>query len=173
MEVSKPRMNWTKLAIATALAAALITSPTTAYADCGDPDQPPCTGPVPTVDQVTALMNELADPNRPFADKNDAVTPAFTDEQASKLDRELNYVGSNGVLPINFIVTDIEPAPNNFAGATVANNTAGFVVGIRAGSAPVVLVEQGGRWVVTRDTAISRIHKLFIDAIPRVHPVVP
>ena len=118
-------------------------------------------------------MGELTDPNRPFADKNDAVTPAFTDEQAAKLDRELDYVRSNGVLPINFIVTDIEPAPNNFAGATVANNTAGVVVGIRAGAAPIVLVEQGEHWVVTRDTAISRVHRLFVDAIPRVHGFVP
>jgi hypothetical protein len=128
---------------------------------------------VPSVDQVVAIMAELTDPNRPFADKNDAVTPAFTDEQAAKLERELDYVRSNGVLPINFIVTDIQPAPNNFAGATVANNTAGVVVGIRAGTAPIVLVEQNGHWVVTRDTAISRVHRLFVDAIPRAHGFVP
>ena len=162
-----------KIAAAALLIAASLAAPATAHAACGDPDQPPCSGPVPTVDQVMALMGELTDPNRPFADKNDAVTPAFTDEQAAKLDRELDYVRSNGVLPINFIVTDIEPAPNNFAGATVANNTAGVVVGIRAGAAPIVLVEQGEHWVVTRDTAISRVHRLFVDAIPRVHGFVP
>ena len=41
--------------VVTAMAAALIASPATAFADCGDPDQPPCTGPVPTVDQVVAI----------------------------------------------------------------------------------------------------------------------
>jgi hypothetical protein len=43
-------------AAAVLLAASLagITAPATAHADCGDPDQPACTGPVPTVDQVTA-----------------------------------------------------------------------------------------------------------------------
>jgi hypothetical protein len=50
------------------LAAALIASPATAYAQCGDPGQDPCTGPpVPTVDQVVAIMTELADPNKPSA----------------------------------------------------------------------------------------------------------
>jgi hypothetical protein len=159
-----------KIVAAVLLLAASLAVPGTSYADCGDPGQDPCTGPVPSVDQVMALMAELTDPDRPFADKNDAVTPAFTNEQAAKLDRELDYVRSNGVLPINFIVTDIQPAPNNFAGATIANNTAGFVVGIRAGSAPIVLVEQGGHWLVTRDTAIIRVFKLFTDSIPHGHP---
>jgi hypothetical protein len=160
------------IAAATILAASLAV-PATAHADCGQDGQPACTGTVPTVDQVTALMAELTDPDRSFADKNDAVTPAFTDEEVTKLDKELNYVRGNGVLPINFTVTDIQPAPNNFAGATVANGTAGVVIGIRAGIAPIVLVEQGGRWVVTRDAAISRVNKLFVDSVPRVHPFLP
>jgi hypothetical protein len=153
---------------ATLLAASLtgISAPATAYADCGDAGQAPCTGPVPTVDQVMALMNELTDPDRPFADKNDAVTPAFNDDETTKLDKELNFIRSQGVLPINFTVTDIQPAPNNFAGATVANGFQGYILNIKADSAPIVLVEQGGHWVVTRDTAISRLNKLFSDSIP-------
>jgi len=74
-------MNWIKLSdVATALAATLIAAPApAAYADCGDPDQPPCTGPVPTVDQVVAIMAGLTDPDRPAATtKNDAITPGFT-----------------------------------------------------------------------------------------------
>ena len=70
-------MNWTKLSVATTLAAALIASPATAYADCGDPGQDPCTGPVPTVDQVVAIMAELTDPDIPAANKTDIVTPGF------------------------------------------------------------------------------------------------
>src|ERR1700678_4294848 len=108
-----------KIVAAALLLAASLAVPATARADCGNPDQPPCTGPVPSVDQVMALMNELTDPNRPFADKNDAVTPAFNDDETTKLDKELNFIRSQGVLPINFTVTDIQPAPNNFAGATV------------------------------------------------------
>jgi hypothetical protein len=44
-----------KLAAAALLAAALIVIPATAYAD----------DPVPTVDQVVAIMAELTDPGRP------------------------------------------------------------------------------------------------------------
>jgi hypothetical protein len=32
-------MNWTKLSLAATLATALIASPATAYAECGDPGQ--------------------------------------------------------------------------------------------------------------------------------------
>jgi hypothetical protein len=65
-------------AVAVLLAVALIAAPATAYADCGDPGQDPCTGPVPTIDQVVAIMAELTDPNKPAADKTDIVTPGFT-----------------------------------------------------------------------------------------------
>jgi hypothetical protein len=66
--------------VVTTMAAALIASPATAFADCGDPDQPPCTGPVPTVDQVVAIMAELTDPDKPAANKTDIVTPGFAPE---------------------------------------------------------------------------------------------
>lgn len=39
-----------KIAAALMLAASL-TAPATAHADCGDPGQDPCNGPVPTVDE--------------------------------------------------------------------------------------------------------------------------
>jgi hypothetical protein len=53
-----------KTVIAAMLIAASITAPATARADCGDPGQDPCTGPVPTVDQVVAIMAELTDSRR-------------------------------------------------------------------------------------------------------------
>ena len=54
-----------KSAAAAMILAASLSVPATAHADCGDPGQDPCTGPVPTVDQVVAIMAELTDPNRP------------------------------------------------------------------------------------------------------------
>src|ERR1700684_4493766 len=98
--------------VVTAMAAVLIASPATAFADCGDPDQPPCTGPVPTVDQVVAIMAELTDPDKPAANKTDIVTPGFAPEESGTIDDHLNQMNAReGRLPLNFVVTDIEPAP--------------------------------------------------------------
>ena len=146
-------MNWTKLSVATTLAAALIASPATAYADCGDPDQPPCTGPVPTVDQVVGIMQQLTDPDIPAASKGNIVTPGFSPEEAGTIDDHLNRM-RGPTLPLNFVVTNIQPAPNNFAGATVETN-GGFHQGTRP--KPIALVDQGGHWLITHDTAMTEL----------------
>ena len=112
-------MNWTKFSIAITLAAALIASPATAYADCGDPDQPPCTGPVPTVDDVVGIFNGLTDPDIPAANKTNIVTPGFSPDEAGTIDDHLNRM-RGPALPLHFVVTDIQPALNGFAGATLA-----------------------------------------------------
>jgi hypothetical protein len=69
-----------KIVTAALLLAASLAVPATAHADCGDPGQASCTGPVPTVDQVVAIMAELTDPNKPAASKSDAITPGFAPE---------------------------------------------------------------------------------------------
>ena len=88
-------MNRSVLATVNAIAATLIASPATAYADCGDPNRPPCTGPVPPPIK-SSPMAELTD-----------------------------------------------PAPNNLAGATVANPPVWRQQ--QSGSGPVVLAYQNGR----------------------------
>jgi hypothetical protein len=144
--------------IATAiLAAALIASTATAYADCGDPGQDPCAGPVPTVDQVVAILDKLTDPNIPAVSKTDIVTPGFTPEEAPKIDGRLNR--SRGPqLPLHFVVTNVQSAPNNFAGATLAT------VGNPHQSTyarPIVLVDQGGHWLITHDTAVAELEAFW------------
>jgi hypothetical protein len=156
-----------------AMAAALIAAPATvvtaapAYADdCGDPGQPPCTGPVPTVDQVVAIMAELTDPNKPAADKTDIITPGFTPEEAGTIDDHLNRMRNS--LPLPFVVTDIQPAPNDFAGATVA-----VPIGFHSTSpGPVVLVEQHGHWLITHDTAMTALDAFWYNANRRPPVVV-
>lgn len=149
-----------KIVVAATLLAASLAVPATACADCGDPDQPACTGPVPTVDQVMAILGELTDPNISAANKDDIVTPPFDDRQARGLDAILNYCRTFGLLPVPFNVTDIEPAPNNMAGATVSNPRTWHE---RAGTGPVVLVNQGGRWMMTRETAYNRVAQVERD----------
>src|ERR1700721_252182 len=106
-----------KLAVAAMILAAGITAPATAHADCGDPGQGPCTGTVPTVDQVVAIMAELTDPNRPAASKTDIVTPGFDPEEAGKNDDHLHRMDVAGLLPLPFKTPNIQPAPKNFAGS--------------------------------------------------------
>jgi len=152
-------MNWTKLSVATTLAAALIVSPATAYADCGDPDQPPCTGPVPTVDQVVAIMAELTDPGRPAASKTDIVTPGLAPDEAGTADDHLNHLNGKGYIPFNFVVTDIQPAPGNTAGATVAAPNTFPHASIHP--VPIVLISQSGHWSITHDAAMAFLDRMW------------
>lgn len=156
-----------EITAAAVLIAASLAVPATAQAACGDPDQQPCTGPVPTVDQVMAILGELADPNVPAMGKNDIVTPPFNDDQAQKFDNMMGMLRLESLVPVNWNVTDIEPAPNNTAGATVSNPPAWHE---RGGTAPIVLVLQNGRWMITHETAVSRMADLIRDQT-RVHGI--
>jgi hypothetical protein len=83
--------------IATATtAAALIIAPATAHADCGDDEQPACTGPVPSVDRVFAIMAELTDSSRPAASKTDVVAPGCAPDETGTIDNHLNSLNSRG-----------------------------------------------------------------------------
>jgi hypothetical protein len=147
--------------MAAMLLAAGITPPASAYADCGDPGQDPCTGPVPTVDQIVAIFAELTDPERPAASKTDAVTPAFSPDEAGTIDDHLNRMRGPS-LPLHFVVTNIQPAPNNLAGATLA--TVGNPRQSTYGR-PIVLVDQGGHWLLTHDSAMTEMYWFWQAAV--------
>jgi hypothetical protein len=154
-----------KTSAATLLLAASLAAPATAHADCGDPGQDPCTGPVPTVDQVVAIMAELTDPDISAANKSNIVTPGFSPDEAGTIDNHLNRMNAFGVLPLPFVVTDIQPAPSNLAGATLETN-GGFHQGTHA--RPIVLVDQGGHWLITHDAAMNELDA-FWKAANRVY----
>jgi hypothetical protein len=133
-------MNLSVIAIVT-VAAALIAAPATAYAD-----------PVPTVDDVVGLFNGLTDPDIPAVNKTNIVTPGFSPDEAGTIDDHLDR--SRRQLPLNFVVADIQPAPNNLAGATLAT------VGNPRQSTyarPIVLVDLGGHWLITHDSAMTEL----------------
>jgi hypothetical protein len=140
------------------MAAALIASAATAYADCGDPGQPPCTGPVPSTDQVVAAMAQLTDP---AANKNNVITPAFSPEETQTVNDHLNDMNARGLLPYNFVVTDIQSAPANFAGATVTV-TGNF--NQASAPQPMVLNDHGGHWLITHDTAMNEMNAIWQTA---------
>jgi hypothetical protein len=136
-----------KIVAAVMLLAASLAVPATAQADDA-----------PSVDQVVAIMAELTDPNIPAANKANVVTPGFSPEEAGTIDDHLNQMRDN--LPLPFVVTDIEPAPNHFAGATLA--TTGSFHQVTAPK-PIVLVEQGGHWLITQDTAIAALDAFWYN----------
>jgi hypothetical protein len=157
-----------KTIAAAMILAASLALPATAHADCGDPGQDPCTGPVPAVDEVVGLFQQLTDPNIPAANKGNIVTPGFSPDEAQKLDDRLNRM-RGPALPEHFVVTDIQPAPNNYAGAAVAT------VGNPRQSTyarPIVLVDQGGHWMISHDSAMTELY-WFWQAAARKGGVVP
>jgi hypothetical protein len=140
-------------AAALLLAVASVAAPATAYADD-----------VPSVDQVVAVMAELTDPGRPAASKTDIVTPGFAPDDAGTADDHLNSLNGRGYIPFNFVVTDIQPAPNNFAGATVA---APNPVHYSVPPVPIVMTKQGGHWRITTDAAMVFLNKMWSSTRPR------
>jgi hypothetical protein len=160
-------MFWTKLsAIARAMmAVALIAAPATvvtavpAYADCGDPGQPPCAGPVPSPDEVAGLLNQLTDPGTSDPAKAGLVAGGLSPEELSDIDDHVNWLDAHDFLPLDFIVTDIQPAPNNYAGATVRVPHQHQTMGTYP--EPIALVEQGGHWLLDHDTTMTFLGKLW------------
>jgi len=132
--------------VATAMAAALIAAPAPAYADA-----------VPSPDEVVAAMAQLTDP---AANKNNIVTPGFSPEETQTVNDHLKDMNARGLLPYNFVVTDIEPAPANFAGATVTV-TGNF--NQASAPQPMVLNDQGGHWLITHDTAMTALDHFWYN----------
>lgn len=144
--------------------------PATAAAACGDIGQSLCTGAIPTADEVLAVMAELTDPNIPAANKSNIVAPGFTPEEAQTIDERLRETQEAGLLPYHFVVSDIQPAPNNSAGATVTS-----VGGFHEESAPepIGLINRGGHWLIAHDTAVTALEHFWHNANRPFVPIVP
>jgi hypothetical protein len=100
------------------------------------------------------------------------VTPGFSPDEAGTVDDHLHRMDAfGGLLPPNFVVTDIQPAPGNFAGATVA--TSG---GYKHATHPrsIVLINQGGHWLITNDTAMTVLDAIWAAGQwdPGCHPLI-
>jgi hypothetical protein len=137
-----------RIAAASVLTATLMQVPATAHADD-----------VPSVDQVVALLSQLSDSDRPAAGKSDVVTPAFDPQQAKRLDYFLNTDSAKGNLPMTFTAADIQPAPANSAGATVTAHENGHPT--TSNPFPIVLVNAGGHWLITSDSAIALMNNVW------------
>ena len=107
---------------------------------------------VPTADQLTGVLNSLADPNVPFANKSNLVEGSISGTEAHIADHELKKAAKNGDLPLAFNVVNIQP------GAAPASATAD--VGVSGPKIPspvtqsVTFVNQGS-WMLSRASAME------------------
>ena len=106
-------------------------------------------------------MAELTDPDKPSASKTDIVTPGFSPDEAGTADDHLHRMDAAGLLPLPFIITNIQPAPNNFAGATMQT---GGSFHQSSAPGPIVLVNQNGHWLLTHHSAISSLNAFWHNA---------
>jgi hypothetical protein len=115
-------------------------------------------------------MAELTDPNIPAVNKGDIVTPGCSPDEAGTIDDHLRRMDGRS-LPLNFNVTDIRPAPANLAGATVSTSGPALV---RSWSppGPVVLADQGGRWMLTHHSAMSALDAYWYNATRYIPPAI-
>jgi hypothetical protein len=117
-----------------------------------DPPPPAAGTNVPTPDQLTGLLNSLADPSVPFTNKSNLVEGGISGTQAHMADHELKKAAKNGDLPLAFNVTNIQPGPT--PGSATAQ------VGVSGPKLPspvsqsITFVNQGG-WLLSRSSAMQ------------------
>jgi hypothetical protein len=117
-------------------------------------DPPPAPVPgasIPTAAQLTGLLNSLADPNVPFANKSNLVEGGISGTEAHMADHQLKKAAKNGDLPLAFNVANIQPGAVGSATADVA------VSGPKIPSPvtqSVTFVNQGS-WMLSRASAME------------------
>ncbi|BCZ23734.1 hypothetical protein MYSE111917_08255 [Mycobacterium senriense] len=116
------------------------------------PAQPVAGADVPTPDQLTGVLNSLADPNVSFNSKGNLVQGGISGMEAHVADKKLQKAAKNGDLPLSFDVTNIQPA------AAAGSATADVAVSGPKLTSPVTqnvtFVNQGG-WVLSRSSAME------------------
>jgi hypothetical protein len=119
-----------------------------------DPAPAPSPAPaanVPTADQLTGLLNSLADPNVPFANKSNLVEGGISGTEAHVADHELKKAAKNGDLPLAFNVTNIQPGAPGSATADVAVSGPKIPNPVTQN---VTFINQGS-WILSRASAME------------------
>ncbi len=115
-------------------------------------DPPPVPGAsTPTSDQLTGLLNSLADPGVPFANKSNLVEGGISGTEAHLADHELKKAAKNGDLPLTFNVTNIQPGAPGAATADVAVSGPKLPSPVTQN---VTFVNQGS-WMLSRASAME------------------
>ncbi len=108
---------------------------------------------LPTPDQLTTVLNSLADPSVPFANKSGLVEGGISSGQASLADHEIKKAQKKGELPLAFTVSNIQPSGPNGANAAVAISGPKLQPPVTQN---LTFVNQGN-WVLSRDSAMTLV----------------
>jgi hypothetical protein len=106
---------------------------------------------VPTADQLTGLLNSLADPSVSFTNKGDLVEGGIAGTEAHLADHELKKAAKNGDLPLSFNITNIALGPGGTATADVAVSGPKLPNPVMQN---VTFVNQGS-WMLSRSSALQ------------------
>lgn len=144
----------------TSIAATAVAAPVqpTAFGAPLPQDPPPAPAPapsadVPTPDQLTGVLNSLADPSVPFANKSNLVEGGISGTQAHLADHEFKKAADKGDFPLSFDISNIQPGAAGSVTADVA------VSGPRIPT-PVtqnITFINRGSWVLSRASAMQLI----------------
>ncbi|MGV0633565.1 hypothetical protein ABQE69_08540 [Mycolicibacillus trivialis] len=142
-------------------AAAGLTSPATVTApvqpvvfDAPLPLEPPDAA-LPSPDQLTGVLNGLADPNVPFSNKSYLVEGGLGLLESRTADKALQRAAEKGSLPLSFSVANIAPAG---PGAATADVTASGP-STPAITQSLTFVDQGG-WKLSRNSAMTLLQSV-------------
>lgn len=116
-----------------------------------DPPAPATGANLPTVGQLTGLLNSLADPSVPFANKGGLVEGGIGGTEAHLADHELKKAAKNGDLPLAFDVTNIQAGAPGLATADVAVSGPKLPNPV---TQSVTFVNQGS-WMLSRASAME------------------
>lgn len=113
------------------------------------PDQPAAA--LPTPQQLSDVLTRLADAGVSYKTKQDLVEGGIEPGEGHGLDHELRKAYRAGELPLTFDVTNIQPTGPNTAAADVT------IAGPKMApvTQPLTFVDQGGNWVLSRDSAMA------------------
>ena len=105
---------------------------------------------VPTADELTGILTQLADPGVPFANKGNLVQGGIGFFESRTADRMLQNANAKGYLPLSFQIANIAPAGPGAATATVT------VAGpqLAPNTQTVTFVNQGD-WKLSRSSATA------------------
>ena len=117
------------------------------------PQDPPPGANVPTADQLTGLLNSLADPGVSYTTKTGLVEGGISSGEGHMFDHELRKAYRDGEFPLSFNVANIQPSGPNAATADVAVSGPKLPAPITKN---LTFINQGG-WALSQDSATQLV----------------